>query len=305
MNKDDANELLDLGSAATTARIHARYQQIEAFFSSETGSCSTLATESKALFAQAYALVEPKVSVENKQNKQVETEDKKINDESAKPLSDQWWKINTVRVLIALGALAVVLYEAPKVFHFSPSSPDQPYTRPYQPTYPPVNTNPIGAIGAPPDTTGSGSGSSTNTDTPQPQPPMLQPTTTWPSPNTDSKLNPMPNPHPLTIAPSQTPSNFLLGLFTALNAGTSTSSMIQDTTRPSIVRMLMTSHPYRPVSIMPQDALQVLTQNDGSATVRVNEKYFTGVPTLYDYFLISDNGVWKLSDIQPVNGVSP
>ncbi|CAN5566243.1 hypothetical protein BH10CYA1_BH10CYA1_59970 [soil metagenome] len=305
MNKDDANELLNLGPAATAAQVKARYKQIEAFFNIETGSCLALATESKMLFTQAYALVEPKASVENKQNKQFKNDDKKTSDESAKPLSDKWWKANTVRVLIALGALAVILYEAPRVFHSSPSSPYQPYTQPYQPTYPPVNTNPIGAIGAPPDTTGGENANPSSPDTRQPQPPISQPTNTWPSPNTDSKLNPLPNANPLTIAPSQTPSNFLLDLFTALNAGTNTSALIQNTTRPSIVRMLMTSHPYRPVSIMPQDALQVLTQNDGSATVRVNEKYFTGVPTLYDYFLVSDNGVWKLSDIKPVTGVTP
>ncbi len=67
----------------------------------------------------------------------------------------------------------------------------------------------------------------------------------------------------------------------------------------AVTAMLLLSHDNTPpLYLLPKDALTVISRTDANATVRVNEKYFTGAAKVNDYSLVSDNGMWTLADIQ-------
>jgi hypothetical protein len=79
--------------------------------------------------------------------------------------------------------------------------------------------------------------------------------------------------------------------------------MVKDPTKPAVATMLMRSHVLTPrIEDVTDDKMKVISQLGGTATMRVNEQYFTGFQETNDYYLVSVNGVWKLSDIQPVTG---
>lgn len=216
--------------------------------------------------------------------------------------SDQWWNVYKRAVLLALAVIGVALFLAGKIYHQGPPDHYEPYTPPYRDPGPSKSNPPFGDVGQPPD-----QGATTSTGTAiQSGGTSSHSSSSSTSQTADPSLNPQPNPHPLIVAPTRTPASFLVGLFWALKDGEDVQSMLMEPVKPSVSFTLAINHTQCPrLDELPVDAFEILNQTDGACTVRVKERYFTNQNTVNDYTLVSVNGVWKLSDIQPAYGVTP
>lgn len=322
MNKSQAAQILNLEVTADATQVTRRYRQTCAFLdgdSSASDSLAQLINSAKLKLDDAFGFFET-VEVTQKEGETSVVDEKKEGAKDAsstsilfpypkelagEPFPEQWWKVYKRAVLLGCGVSALVLWQLPKVLHSlpSPKPQPQPYVEPYTPSTQTPQTNsqtdsqtnsgsPFGTVGAPPGSTESGETTKTTTGT-----------STWPPPGIDTSLNPTPNSNPLVIAPTQTPTAFLVGLFWAIKQSGNTASMIKQPPTARVATLLMTNFSRTPrLDQLPQDAMQVLNQTDGAATVRVNEVYFTGIQSVDDYYLVSDNGVWKVVDLQPVSG---
>jgi hypothetical protein len=116
----------------------------------------------------------------------------------------------------------------------------------------------------------------------------------------DPGLIPQPNPNPVTIDPTQDPIKFLFGYFEALKAGQPVSPYIKQPESFSVMTSRLGKYDCPSWYLLPTDALTVQSRTTGAATIRVKEKYFTGQRNIRDYYLVSDNGTWKISTTQNV-----
>lgn len=314
MNKTEAAQILNVNVTDNAAQIEARYLQVTAFFSIDADSTVTLkglADKARAEFEQAYLLL-PKSNNQTSQHIEPLPVEKDVTPKSStlkslivplplesagEPLSSQWWKVYQRAVILFFLTVALCFDQAPRVLSLIQKPPER-YIPPVitTPTENPSTSNdsPFGEVGPPPDSSTSIPGTLLTPPTG-----LTQNTTLTPDPS----LNPTPNSNPLTITPTQSPQSFLIGLFWAIKEGNNTQSMISGSATQAVSQMLMRNHTLTPrLQDLSQDQMKVISQLGGTATVRVDETYFTGFQEINDYYLVSDNGIWKLSDIRRVAG---
>lgn len=313
MDRHIALELLGLNPDATPAAIDARYKQVMDFLSPDGGDPPALHNvllQSRSMLSVAHsALLKPETGPgqSNKQQSgahgtahasgvaKPSTDSVDASKESplAPILSEQWWQMYRRPVLIALAALAVVLCIVPEV----PAPPPPPPLQTIQPQPGPATSTGTDATTKPqalsPDSSPAG-----------PLPPqtlsnILPPAVTRPQP--ENNLTPMPNPSPLIIDPLQDPEKFLWIFLYDLSTGKDVSSMIQ---QPAALTLMIGSsfkHTCPEYRNLPPDAITLFSRSPGKATLRVNESYFAGRDITRDYYLISDNGSWKVADVLPAS----
>lgn len=195
------------------------------------------------------------------------------------PFSDQWWKVYKRAVFVGLLLVGLILVKPPT---FNNENPDTRQELSQNTT--------IGQVDAS-KSTANGTGTTA-------------PAEIRPIPKIDPSLAPMPNPHPLVIAATPEADMFLLALFQAIKESRLTNNLIKQPPSPAVSAMLGVSHAATPSQqLPPPDALTVLKRDDGNATVRVKEQYFTGEQKTSDYVLVSDSGSWELADIQPASNL--
>lgn len=309
MDDKDAMKLFGLEAEETASQIELRHKQITAFLNSDTASdgIKGLAGAAKDQFDEALnqAKTSKETQTSNSQDLVKEIKAAVLPQPTANAgelFSDQWWKVYKRVVLLALAVIGVLLFLAGKIYHQAPPDHYEPYTPPYRDPGPSKSNPPFGDVGPPPD---QGATISTSTTT-QSGGTSSYSSSSSTSQTADSSLNPQPNPHPLVVAPSQRPASFLIGLFWALKDGQDVQAMLSEPVKPSVSLTLAINHTQCPrLDELPADAFEILSETDGTCTVRVKERYFTRENTVNDYSLVSVNGVWKLSDIQPAYGVTP
>lgn len=298
MNIEQARSILKLEGAQDAAMVALRWRQISAFFATDLEDSEAvveIASKTNALFEEAYTALPKVVDDAVVSSAQQILPPSKGSEKTSgikhlifpeggsspgEPLSDSWWKVYKRSVLLGLIVLGLVFYAIPRIQWTSNTRP----AKHYSPLDLPVE--PVVVSGDRNEPGGQGTAGGV-IDSP-------------------IDLNPLPNKSPLVIRPTQSPTNFVVGLFSALSSGGSYQSMIKQPPDFSVSGLLTTSDVQCPdPAAMPSDALQVVSQDDSAAIVRVQESYFTGKQAMSDYYLVSDNGVWKLSEIKAVNGSLP
>lgn len=301
MKKEEALELLMLEEAAQKAEIDARANQIKAFLETNSGPLFELASQTETLFQTAHEVLEKEQQVQNADQKPASDTSGAAaaiksfifpvpTETAGEPLSEQWWRVYTRVVLLALAFTGLVLYFAPNMVRHASSTfaQEAPRTEPYQnPSEQPATIDsgsPFGEVGPPPV-----SGSKTAAHEFE----LEQ------IPRDDSSSQ-------STTARGQGPKSFLHALFSALEDGSPVQSMIKQPPNLAVARMLSKKHPFCPdLNSVSDDAFVVLSNSDSAAIVRVKEEYFTGLRETNDYYLVGDSSGWKLIDIRSSDGYVP
>lgn len=298
MNKNDAYSFLGFDTEPSGSELNQRHKQLTAFFlSHESGSIAPLATKLNDKVNSAAELLkaapEQKSAFDEKQkhSESSSAANKPSNEPSGKKstsflfpnpvesagamFSASWWKVYQRATLLGLAVIGAGFLIVPRMIpnidpeppsnvrNYEKLEPDNPKSNIYEPIG-------SGTVEAPPDLTSE----------------------------LKKQLNPEPNPNPLTIKPTQTPRAFIFSLLWALQSGADLKNFVIQPMDPSVVELLAKTHQSVSYSQLPVDAVQVLSEGDGEAVVRVNERHFTGDNVLNDYYLKSDNGTWKLSEIK-------
>ncbi len=232
MDKQDALDLLKLGSDATSEAIETRYKQIAAFLdgNQETApGLSQLLGQVNAMMTVAYEALPKAKTTEQKQDKQkesgiVQPQTEHICTAVKRALfpialhgagtlfSEQWWRVYKRAILVGLSLLGLAIYLMPDHVDWTPQQPRTSYSP--GPTADSISHSYLDSTkpGAPDSTTASSSQSgvldpnaSTNTTT-------TTPINTWPPISTATGLTPLPNPNPTPVAAQQDPDKFVYSL---------------------------------------------------------------------------------------------
>lgn len=298
MDRDKALDLLKLDPDATPAEIDTRYEQIAAFLSPDSGAPEALhdaLLQSGSMMSVAYnSLSKPQPgSTQEKKPEDQSAGDQPANGSTGGPkvavgpgstaghapiFSDEWWKSYRTPVIITLSLVGAGLLFIPDLPHPPPPPPPQPME---------VSPGPSPSGPAP--------------DTTPPVPPDIPPSSNLQPPlKIDPALTPMPNPSPLIVEPTQEPDKFLWTFFNDLSTGKDVSGMIRQPEPLTLLMIRARKHSCPAYWNLPSDAITVVSHSPGKATLRVQERYFTGQDLVRDYSLVSDNGTWKVSGALPV-----
>lgn len=328
MTIDEALELLHLPATATPELVESRYKQMAAFFGKEDHTPAELKPILDPLLLSlesAYEAVPHATSTDGVDEKK--EPDKKapvtqvgpdlfvvlknlafpypLSDAGA-ALSDSWWKVYKRLVLLGLALIGLVLYNLPAnmqwpSFETSPTPTPTPNPQPLIPTPPTPSPSPTPVPTPTPVPI--------NPD-PSPFGPPLDPnTSTSTSTSTTTGIWPNPNPVvPIIIAPQQAPDKYVFSIKAKMKDGEDprAAGMIKEPPNFAVIALLNIKQDQTPqFANLPVDALQTVSQSTSYATIRVKERYFSGLNQINDYYLVAENGVWKLSDIQPAKLPDP
>ncbi len=297
MNKKEAQELFGFDVEPSEAEAQLRQRQLLAFFLQEEPS--KIAFLSKLVVNQIESasvhFTEPaqeksqtKSESEHQQKKEKPQEKKapstkgflkflfpQPTDSAGAFLSDQWWRVYKRSVLLGLTFIGAAFLIGPKLV----PEPD-PYRPPIRHNYDKIDPTKPDDNRYKPISPGDVQ-----------EPPAL-------TPQLKSLLDPQANPNPKIVIPSQSPGNFMISLFSAIQLGASLERLVEQPPSSSVQSMLAQSHRLVNFANLPEDAISVVSNEGGTAKVRVKEAYFTTGNALNDYYLKSDNGVWKLTEIR-------
>lgn len=304
MDKDTALDLLKLDPTEKPEAIETRYNQITAFLAGDADSPAILKELSAKVSATMTEAYEALPQVPTKPTA-IETIGTNLTPGTKSPsvlsklkyaiwpnaglpaggfLSDKWWDVNRRPVILGLTVFAAGLAYLPEEYlGWLPKPAPAPTPNPTPTLTPTPNPNP-GPF-----------------QVPRPLP--------SPSPSPYPIPNPIatPLPGPNTPDPTQDPLVFLFEIFLSIKKAENINWDLKLPVDDALRANLAIRRDSCPDSIVrvPSDAMKLQSRSQGYAVVRVKEKYFSGLATINDYGLISDNGAWRLASVSTIGADSP